>query len=85
MRKWIISFLVIYLLTSCGNNNLSTNAVASTNGECPSTHPIKGNRNIEGEWIYHLPGGQYYKRTNAEECFEFPVDAQNAGYRASKR
>lgn len=50
-------------------------------GSCPPDRPIKGNQS----GIYHVPGGEYYDRTNPEECFGNEADAQAAGYRASKR
>lgn len=50
---------------------------------CPSWAPIKGNRGTNG-WIYHVPGGAYYSRTNPEECFRTEADARAAGYRRSK-
>lgn len=52
---------------------------------CPAGYPIKGNRSSSGEWIYHVPGGEFYDRTNPEECFATQQDARDAGYRASKR
>ena len=52
-----------------------------TGGDCPSEAPIKGNQS----GIYHVPGGQFYDRTNAEECFASESAAQDAGYRASQR
>ena len=52
---------------------------------CPGWAPIKGNRNSEGEWIYHQPWNQAYGRTRAEECFAYPSDAEAAGYRPAKR
>ena len=52
---------------------------------CPGWAPIKGNRNSEGEWIYHQPWNQAYGRTKAEECFAYPSDAEAAGYRPAKR
>src|SRR5215204_6162374 len=51
-------------------------------GDCPSEAPIKGNAS---SGIYHVPGGQFYDTTNAEECFATESDAQDAGYRASRR
>ena len=48
---------------------------------CPDSAPIKGNQS----GIYHVPGGQYYGRTNPEECFASESDAQAAGYRKSQR
>ncbi|MDM5152823.1 hypothetical protein QUF88_02440 [Bacillus sp. DX1.1] len=46
---------------------------------------IKGNRNSKGEKIYHMPGQQFYDKTNPEEMFCSEADAKAAGYRASKR
>lgn len=52
---------------------------------CPSNAPIKGNRNSRGEWIYHVPSGQFYSRTHPEDCFATERDARDAGYRKSQR
>jgi hypothetical protein len=52
---------------------------------CPSDAPIKGNESSSGELIYHVPGGQFYNATNPEECLASEADAQEAGYRKSKR
>ncbi|PEP46833.1 hypothetical protein [Bacillus pseudomycoides] len=46
---------------------------------------IKGNKNSKGEKIYHMPGQQFYDKTNAEEMFCSEAEAKAAGYRASKR
>ncbi|MNC30744.1 hypothetical protein D3C81_916100 [compost metagenome] len=46
---------------------------------------IKGNINIFGQKIYHIPGGQLYDKTNAEELFYTEEEAKLAGYRKSKR
>ena len=35
--------------------------------------------------IYHVPGGEFYDRTNPEKCFATEAAARAAGYRASKR
>lgn len=59
-------------------------AKPNASGECPASAPIKGNQG-KPDWIYHKPGGAYYKRTHAEECFTTEAAAKNAGYRASKR
>ncbi len=45
---------------------------------------IKGNRSRRGDWIYHLPGMQYYEQTRPEEIFCSEADAIAAGYRRSK-
>ena len=54
---------------------------------CPKSHPIKGNQTTRHttDWIYHVPGGQYYNATHPEQCFATAAAAQKAGYRASKR
>lgn len=57
----------------------------TSSGSCPSSHPIKGNHSSSGEWIYHVPGGQFYSRTNPEDCFRTEAAARAAGYRASQR
>lgn len=44
---------------------------------------IKGNKNSRGEKIYHMPGQQFYDKTNAEETFCSEADAKAAGYRAA--
>jgi micrococcal nuclease len=62
-----------------GENQASTN----TNIDCQN--PIKGNINSKGEKIYHVPGGQYYDITKAEELFCTEQEAVNAGYRKSQR
>lgn len=57
----------------------------ATESTCPSTHRIKGNIASDGEKIYHVPGGQYYRVTNPERCFSTRAQAEKAGYRASMR
>lgn len=57
---------------------------ATINNGC--TEPtIKGNINSKGEKIYHIPSGQYYQVTKAEEMFCTEKEAQEAGYRKSER
>jgi micrococcal nuclease len=52
-----------------------------------STPAPKGECNIKGNQsgIYHVPGGQYYDITKAEEMFCSEAEAVAAGYRKSKR
>ncbi|WP_460744090.1 LGFP repeat-containing protein, partial [Mariniluteicoccus endophyticus] len=52
--------------------------------DCPVEAPIKGNRGDNG-WIYHVPSGSFYSRTDPEECFRTESDAFAAGYRRSQR
>ena len=86
MKKIILLLTLISLISGCGGFKLSKNASTSIDGQCSTElYPIKGNRNDKGEWIYHMPRGQYYKITNAEECFANEYDAQQAKYRKSKR
>ncbi|WP_134702948.1 stalk domain-containing protein [Ammoniphilus sp. YIM 78166] len=51
---------------------------------CPDPK-IKGNLSSTGEKIYHVPEGQYYERTEAEEMFCTEKEAVEAGYRRSLR
>lgn len=46
---------------------------------------IKGNISSNGDKIYHITTGQYYKVTIAEEMFCTEKEAEAAGYRKSKR
>lgn len=46
---------------------------------------IKGNINSKRHKIYHIPSGQFYDRTHATEWFSSEEEAQEAGYRKSKR
>ncbi len=50
-------------------------------GSCPSTHPVKANRNSK---IFHEPGGRFYDRTHAERCYVDAASAAADGYRAAK-
>ena len=45
---------------------------------------IKGNQSHRGEWIYYLPGMEYYDETRAEALFCSESAARNAGYRRSR-
>lgn len=58
---------------------------AKVTPKAPAVCTVKGNRSSSGEWIYHVPGGQYYAITIAEECFATEAQAVAAGYRKSKR
>ncbi|MFB5660454.1 thermonuclease family protein [Alteribacillus sp. HJP-4] len=53
-------------------------------GSCEDPE-IKGNDSSSGELIYHVPGGQHYEETIAEEMFCTKEDAEEAGYRPSQR
>lgn len=52
---------------------------------CPDGYPVKGNESSSDQLIYHVPGGQFYDRTNPVRCFRTEADAQSAGFRASLR
>jgi len=60
-------------------------SVTSQTADCTADKPIKGNININGEKIYHEPGGDYYLVTNPEECFSTDQEALAAGYRESRK
>lgn len=59
----------------------ATSAKPGSDGSCPAAFPIKGNEN---SMIYHVPGGRYYARTKAEQCFSTEAAARAAGFRPSK-
>lgn len=46
---------------------------------------IKGNIKANGEKVYHVLGGRYYKATKAEVMFKTEEDAQKAGFKKSKQ
>ena len=77
------------IITGSGNAQAITET--PTSPQAPTTSPastegkIKGNINSSGEKIYHMPGGAYYDRTDAEEYFDTEEEAQAAGYRKSSR
>lgn len=79
--------------TTVSQTSAATAAVKSgksspaSKDNCPSAYPIKGNQTTRHttDWIYHVPGGQYYAVTDPEECFVSARAAELAGYRPSKR
>lgn len=59
-------------------------SILPSNGNCPASHPLKGNNTDGGEFIVHAPGQQFYDKTDAELCFASIEDAVAAGYRPPK-
>lgn len=61
--------------------------VQSIGGDCPTSHPIKGNfTTYDGsKCIAHTPGGRSYARTNPERCYATMADAVADGCRPAKR
>lgn len=81
MNKWLLVIIFIFLLTGC----TSDSEVNSSVDDCDDPQ-IKGNlTTYNGEKIYHVPGGQFYDVTDAEEMFCSEEDAEEAGYRRSQR
>lgn len=74
IRKFVLVILLV-LLTSCGGDKLSKNAVSPDGGICPSTHSIKGYNGV-----YYLSGSSSYNRITPSECFSLQMHAQDAGY-----
>lgn len=71
--------------------SLSPTALASAAPPKPRTYrdnlgrcAIKGNRSYRGDWIYYLPGQNYYDETRPEDRFCTEGAAQRAGYRPSR-
>ena len=57
-------------------------------GNAPSDCRIKGNISLEGERIYHVPGGEWYAETRIDELegerwFCSEEEARAAGWRKS--
>jgi hypothetical protein len=78
MKKFIM-FCMLFL-SAC-----SSNVDGSSSNDC-SDPKIKGNlTTYNGEKIYHVPGGQFYDITDAEEYFCTEEEAEAAGYRKSLR
>jgi hypothetical protein len=50
-------------------------------GGCPASHPVKAN---EKSGIYHVPGGRFYERTDAQRCYVSADAAEADGYRPAK-
>lgn len=46
---------------------------------------IKGNVRLNGEKIYHVPGGRFYDIVQAEAMFYTEKEALKAGFQKSKR
>ena len=66
------------IVQSASVDNLSEPEAGDCNGK------IKGNISSSDK-IYHLPGGSFYNRTNAEMCFNTEAEAKAAGFRKSSR
>ncbi len=56
--------------------------VDPVDGECPLTHPVKGNASSQ---IYHVPGSRFYDITIPERCYRDEAAAEADGMRAPKR
>lgn len=66
--------------TESATKTVETNkksAPANASSECY----IKGSKSK----IYHVPGGSFYERTNAAQCFASEEEAQAAGFTKSSR
>ena len=62
---------------------MSGQVAGAATGDC-ATGQIKGNISSSDK-VYHLPGGSFYNRTTAEQCFNSEAEAQAAGFRKSSR
>jgi hypothetical protein len=82
MNKYVKAFLIIYVTATI--IIIFTQGYTSTGG-CDNPQ-IKGNKTTyNGEKIYHVPEGQFYDVTDAEDMFCTEEDAEEAGYRMSER
>lgn len=57
----------------------------TTTQALPEKCEIKGNIGSGGKKIYHKPGGAFYEKTKAENCFSTPAEAEEAGFRPASR
>jgi hypothetical protein len=75
--------LGLLFLTACSNSVSDNSNNIDANCDDPE---IKGNlTTYNGEKIYHVPGGQFYDVTIAEEMFCTEEEAEDAGFRKSER
>lgn len=58
---------------------------ATAEAQTPVTCPVKGNISSGGRKLYHIPGGSFYKRVKAEQCFKTEEEAKAAGFQKSSR
>lgn len=70
MRKVLAGFIILFLLTSCGQTQQAQ---------------IKGNITASGDKMYHMPNQRFYDATKAEKLFNTESEAKSAGFRKSKR
>jgi len=92
--RTIVVLLLALLLVACAGNPTPT---PITNTGCPdgclawtAECLIKGNINMEGEKIYHVPGAEYYEETSintdfGERWFCTEEEARSNGWRKSKK
>lgn len=104
MKKFIFSLAItVAVLTGCSDKNISQNsnngavdfpkaqADILTSDSRDADCDIKGNiSQSTGEKIYHMPGQQYYGKTQIDESdgerwFCSESEARTAGWRKSKR
>ncbi|WP_390548185.1 thermonuclease family protein [Qipengyuania sp. MTN3-11] len=83
-REWRAANLPAYQPVRAPRSSTSTRTPSSRSYRNEAGCAIKGNRSRRGEWIYHLPGQQYYNQTRPEQLFCSEAEAQAAGYRRSK-
>lgn len=80
MRYLVSMLFLLFVLSACSSSSSS-----GITADCEDPQ-IKGNlTTYNGEKIYHVPGGQYYDITDAEEYFCTEEEAEEAGFRKSLR
>ncbi len=86
MRYLLILLVTSLSLTACSQDDKWGEEPVATFEQGCEDPDIKGNlTTYNGEKIYHVPGGAYYNRTDAEEMFCTEEEAEEAGYRKSER
>jgi hypothetical protein len=69
-------------LDNTQNSGSVQSAIVDNPNNCSGQ--IKGNISSSSR-IYHMPGGSFYNRTDAEMCFNTEQEALDAGFRKSLR
>ncbi|MEZ4180663.1 MAG: hypothetical protein R3B41_04130 [Candidatus Doudnabacteria bacterium] len=69
-------------ISSKANNSSTTQPNSTKNGD--NCTKIKGNISSKSK-IYHMPGGAFYNRTQAEMCFDTEQQALAAGFVKSSK
>jgi len=89
MRRLIgIAGLLILIGLAVNKRTPVQELMTGTTARSPEACRIKGNINLQGERIYHVPGGAWYQKTHVniergDRWFCTEEEARRAGWRRS--